>query len=84
MSVTASDRKKKNRGREQAPETISGSLPGDTYLLAFWHRRLALMSLTLEFLAFLPEPAKSRSNAGGRGLRLRTREGIPERSPEND
>lgn len=40
-------------GLRRAPATIKGSLPQGTYLLTYWHERLALCSPSLEFRGFI-------------------------------
>ena len=49
-------KKKRRRGRAKAPDTVEGTAPPDTYLLALWFGQLALLTPSGEFIAFLPKP----------------------------
>lgn len=49
-------KKRRGRGRAKAPETVKGTAAPGTYLLGVWFGRIALLTNSGEFVAFLPKP----------------------------
>ena len=49
-------KKARGRGRARAPDTMPGSCPPGTYIMACWFGRLALLTPSTEFVCFLQTP----------------------------
>jgi formylglycine-generating enzyme required for sulfatase activity len=51
--------KARSRNETIPPPVQEGSVPADTYVLALWHRRLALVTPSLEFVCFLTREGRN-------------------------